>query len=244
MTHYMNPVSLLIGSFEETEQASQLLVQQFFCRLNHATPSAQHACFCRSCTAIKQHQHQQVVFISPERSYTIDDIEIIFERTRLIVDEGQAQFFILYNAQWLTDATANKLLKILEEPPAQNYFILNSDNQEAVIATIQSRSVVTRVHQASDASTAHHTLLDYFFTAYDPIGFEQELKTLQLSDNQSTELAQLLLARVYEQLQQGNLLNDPNNLTPLEYLLEQLHYPPQSGSSELFWKNLYLSFPR
>ena len=30
----------------------------------------------------------------------------------------------------------------------------------------------------------------------------------------------------------------------IEYLKEKIKRPPQSGSSNIFWKNIYISFPR
>ena len=47
--------------------------------------------------------------------------------------------------------SANKLLKNLEEPPAKTLFILISENQEQIIATILSRAQLIKVPRLKDA---------------------------------------------------------------------------------------------
>jgi DNA polymerase-3 subunit delta' len=47
-------------------------------------------------------------------------------------------------------AAANKLLKILEEPPDKTLFILVSENEEALLRTIYSRTQLIKVNRISD----------------------------------------------------------------------------------------------
>ena len=52
---------------------------------------------------------------------------------------------IIWQPEKMNTTTANKLLKLLEEPPAQTVFLLVSEHPEQLLATIQSRVQTIRV---------------------------------------------------------------------------------------------------
>lgn len=52
---------------------------------------------------------------------------------------------IIWQPEKMNTTTANKLLKLLEEPPAQTVFLLVSEHPEALLATIQSRVQTIRI---------------------------------------------------------------------------------------------------
>lgn len=75
-----------------------------------------------------------------------DDKDIKVESVRDIIDETQAlpswaplKMFVIDGADRLTNAAANALLKVLEEPPLKVRFFLLAERLEAVIPTIRSR---------------------------------------------------------------------------------------------------------
>ncbi|MDP2599852.1 MAG: DNA polymerase III subunit [Deltaproteobacteria bacterium] len=53
--------------------------------------------------------------------------------------EGSSKVVLVNDAHALTDAAANSLLKILEEPPSQTYFILITSRPLKLLPTIRSR---------------------------------------------------------------------------------------------------------
>ncbi len=53
--------------------------------------------------------------------------------------EGNAKVMIIWSAEKMNSATANKLLKLIEEPPEKTYFILLSEHPEQLLQTIYSR---------------------------------------------------------------------------------------------------------
>lgn len=59
--------------------------------------------------------------------------------------EGGYKVMIIWGAEEMNDTSSNKLLKILEEPPAKTLFILISNNQERLLQTILSRTQVLRI---------------------------------------------------------------------------------------------------
>lgn len=53
---------------------------------------------------------------------------------------GGAKVLLMWLPELLQDTTANKLLKLIEEPPANTYFILATHDAEKVLPTIRSRT--------------------------------------------------------------------------------------------------------
>ena len=71
--------------------------------------------------------------------YAKESNEII-KKLNLKTYEAEYKIMIIWLPEKMHESCANKLLKILEEPPAKTVFILISENPDQVIGTIQSRS--------------------------------------------------------------------------------------------------------
>jgi len=69
--------------------------------------------------------------------------------------EGGYKIMVIWQPEEMNADCANKLLKILEEPPAQTLFLLVSDDASKLMVTIQSRTQLIRVPKIStdDLST-------------------------------------------------------------------------------------------
>lgn len=61
---------------------------------------------------------------------------------------------IIWQPEKMNPSSANKLLKLLEEPPAQTVFLLVSEHPEQLLTTIQSRVQTIRVPRLSDETIA------------------------------------------------------------------------------------------
>jgi DNA polymerase III subunit delta' len=87
-------------------------------------------------------------YISPamERSMGILTEQIISlqHKAMFMPSEGSKKIFIISQAERLHPSAANKLLKLLEEPPAHVVFILVSSRPEALLPTIRSRCQAVR----------------------------------------------------------------------------------------------------
>ena len=246
------PARLIIGDPEQTLQHVSTELQLLWCTDPAQTEpgKANPDCFCGPCRRIKQHQHASLVWINPEKDYTIDDIEIVFDKIRFALDEGETFVFVFQRAQALTPATANRLLKVFEEPPQGYRFYLLADNDQSILPTIKSRCMTTYVN--IDASTARlHPILMLFTHAQgqrDPFIFEQELKKHALDDTKSTDLAHELLQLVNAAYKDAYLAGDEQSLQlatrQQAFLHTKLKRPPQSGSSDIFWKSLWLGWPQ
>ncbi len=93
-------------------------------------------------------QKKQNPYLSPamERSMGIltDQIITLQHKALFMPNEGSKKIFIISQAEHLHPSAANKLLKLLEEPPAHVVFILVSSRPEALLPTIRSRCQAVR----------------------------------------------------------------------------------------------------
>ena len=132
-TNVLIPTQLFVGPEDLLLEKTEKTLQQTFCDSNDA------GCFCAGCRKIKNNQHENIVWINPEKDYTVKDIQVVFEKTKFALDADQKFFFVLQKANTLNITSANKLLKVLEEPPPGYNFILLTNNINAILPTIVSR---------------------------------------------------------------------------------------------------------
>jgi len=69
----------------------------------------------------------------------VDEAEEIVKSLRLKSYEGGYKVMIIWMADKMNTSAANKLLKLLEEPPEKTVFILTAEDEEQIITTIKSR---------------------------------------------------------------------------------------------------------
>lgn len=100
-----------------------------------------HACGrCRSCRKIEASVHPDLIAVRPEGSFIkIDQIRAVIEETTFLVKEDNFRVIIIEDAERLGDEASNALLKVLEEPPQGNIFLLTSSHYYQILPTIRSR---------------------------------------------------------------------------------------------------------
>jgi DNA polymerase-3 subunit delta' len=69
----------------------------------------------------------------------VDEAEDVVKKLKLKSFEGGFKVMIIWMAEKMNIAAANKLLKLIEEPPEKTVFILITENEEQIINTIKSR---------------------------------------------------------------------------------------------------------
>lgn len=86
----------------------------------------------------------------------VDEAEQIVKSLQLKPFEGGYKIMIIWMAEKMNTAAANKLLKLLEEPPEKTVFILIAEDKEQIINTILSRCQVLNfpILSESDISEA------------------------------------------------------------------------------------------
>jgi DNA polymerase III subunit delta' len=96
---------------------------------------------CDVCRRVLRGVHPDVHLLEPEGdNLLVDDVRALREEASRSRHEGRMAVFILDEADRLTDAAANALLKVLEEPPPEVVFVLAARSAEALLATIPSRA--------------------------------------------------------------------------------------------------------
>ena len=72
----------------------------------------------------------------------VDEAQDIVKALSLKAYEGGYKVMIIWMAEKMNTAAANKLLKLIEEPPSKTIFILIAEDEEQIINTIRSRCQV------------------------------------------------------------------------------------------------------
>ena len=89
---------------------------------------------------------EQIGRRTPEtQELSIDQIRtLVLARFAFPPHEGRARVFIVRAAEEMSTSAANALLKVLEEPGSNTYFILLSSTPDALLPTIRSRTLRIR----------------------------------------------------------------------------------------------------
>jgi DNA polymerase III gamma/tau subunit len=89
----------------------------------------------------KQSNIKFIYNLENSSNITIDQIREIANYTKQSSLNGDSKFIVICNPENLNIFAANSLLKILENPPENNYFILISDSEKSLLNTVKSRCV-------------------------------------------------------------------------------------------------------
>jgi DNA polymerase-3 subunit delta' len=96
---------------------------------------------CDTCRRILRGVHPDVHLIVPEGdNLLVEDVRAVREEASRTHHEAAVAVFILDEADRLTEAAANALLKVLEEPPPDVVFVLVARSAEALVETVPSRA--------------------------------------------------------------------------------------------------------
>ena len=94
---------------------------------------------CRTCKLIEEDAYQDVITYQKEKKLSVAEIDELVAKTFLKPLEGDKKAFVILNAEDMSDKCQNKLLKTLEEPPKNTYFILGASNLSPILPTVLSR---------------------------------------------------------------------------------------------------------
>ena len=96
---------------------------------------------CPSCRRVLSGNHPDVALVEPEGRLAlgVDEARTTVALANLAPMEGARKVILFEDAGAMTDAAANVLLKTLEEPSASTVFLLVSESEDDLPATIASR---------------------------------------------------------------------------------------------------------
>lgn len=145
--------SILIDSEEGHDSLSiaNWLQRRLMCLASFDAPCGQ----CHSCHMLEASTHPDSYLIEATgKTIGVDEVRQMNHWAVATPSQGSAKVAIICDAEKLTTAAANALLKLLEEPQKQTYFILLKPLQSPILPTIMSRMlrIVVKVPQT------HHVL--------------------------------------------------------------------------------------
>jgi DNA polymerase III subunit delta' len=95
---------------------------------------------CDACRAIDEGRFPDVMEIAaPAKEITIEQVRLLKQMATLRPLAGKRRVFILVDAENVNPASANSLLKVLEEPPPRSHIILLTARPFLLLPTIRSR---------------------------------------------------------------------------------------------------------
>ena len=100
----------------------------------------------------------------------IDIVRDIIKKSYTSSHEGGAKVFILKNIQDIRKESANAMLKLIEEPTKDNFFILISKRLN-ILSTIKSRSIIYRIRKSTPEELGVDKYVYNFF-----LGFSNDIE--------------------------------------------------------------------
>jgi DNA polymerase III gamma/tau subunit len=228
------PAQLWIGRHEQALGEVEKFLQSVLCKHNNCNT-------CTSCMQIREKQHHALMWLHPEKNYTIDQLDDLFATLAFQLQPEELFFFIIQKADFLTPACANKLLKPMEEPPRGYHFILLAEHAVQILPTIRSRCAVYTLTNTSSARSSHP--LFTCFTKKIPASdeFSKIIDAANINERESMELLDQIIYYWLTAYHQNEQTENNNTLFALITKLQQAQLqPPMPGSSTTFWRNLYL----
>lgn len=127
--------------------AARILTQAWHCRVK----SAEGGCGqCRTCRLIGEELFPGLIMIGGGGSVRLEEVREMVARVLTAPLEPGGRVFVVRGADRMTAEAANRLLKVLEEPPPETVFILTATALEDVLPTIRSRCLQVAFARLTD----------------------------------------------------------------------------------------------
>jgi len=116
---------------------------------------------CNGCLMTEKEEHPDMIILSRGRSLTgvgprnktaipVGEIREMIRLASVWSFEGGNRIILIDQAEDMNQQAQNCLLKILEEPPANTFFILTSDHPDQLLTTVRSRCRPLKMKPWSD----------------------------------------------------------------------------------------------
>ena len=125
---------------------------------------------CGNCLKIEKGTNPDVMFFGNTK-FAVADVEKIVENQVLKPMISPCKVYVINNIDNATIQAQNKLLKVLEEPNPNVFFIINATNLEAVLPTVKSRCKIMTI---------------------EPFDFEQ---IKDIFENEKTQISEILYSQ-------------------------------------------------
>ena len=123
----------------------------------------------------------------------VDEAQEIVKKLKLKSFEGGFKVMIIWMAEKMNISAANKLLKLIEEPPEKTVFILITESEEQIINTIKSRCQALHFPALSEQDISNTLVVDHQVSDNDAARIAHQAegnfnKALHLLQNDSSDI--------------------------------------------------------
>lgn len=223
----MPAVQLCIGDIHQVRAAIQTDIDAL---LSHV-----------SYDAYMRGTHYHLLWIALSgRQHRREDIQSVFDVTQYKRSKNDPYVIVIEYADCLTNAAANSMLKLLEEPPHGYYIFLLAESEDAVLPTVRSRTYIRRF--ISSDTVCRHPLYR-MFTHVDGISI-QELHAVLQDDVPSEYMTRIILQSLlafwmaeYRSAAQHHIHHRMRNAQRiLDIIRDAIRDVPLSGNVKMFWR--------
>jgi DNA polymerase-3 subunit delta' len=107
------------------------------------------------------HWFQYIGIENKQGIINVQQARDVVDSLKLKPYEAQAKVAIIWGAEFMNREAGNKLLKVIEEPPANSYLILMSESKEDLLSTILSRCQEIPLTPLSNSFITDHLVAHY-----------------------------------------------------------------------------------
>ncbi|CAG9296735.1 hypothetical protein [Celerinatantimonas diazotrophica] len=205
------------------ETLSNYLVRLILCQSHTAkyTPCGH----CHSCHMLESESHSDFYSLAPKgQSIGVDDVRLLQDWSVQKPTHGHGKVALIEQSHKLTPSAANALLKMLEEPKENTYFILLKPLQSSLLTTIISRAQRWVIHSPSPTQA-----LDLLQQWYPDIHLERLQLALHWLDG-PTECAEFFNNNGEDELSKFTQAVEGLNQHDIDPIAQQLEKSPDKLS--------------
>ena len=151
--------------------------------------------------------------LAEKKNIDVAQIRGMISYTNKSTFNNQDRFIMIDNVEYLNKNSINALLKIIEEPNENIYFILINNSEKNMLPTLKSRCITFKIHFSFDETVnicnqilnqnilneLNHDLINYYCTPGEIIKLVQfaEEKQINLKDHDVSSMISLIIENTY-----------------------------------------------
>lgn len=144
---------IVSGMGEDALEQARDLAAAMMCQFPEQAPCGH----CENCRKLREGIHPDLGYVSREvengkqkKSILIRQIRALIADAYVMPNEADKKVYIIEDADTMNLSAQNAILKLLEEPPAFDSFILIATNPMLLLPTVRSRCVLVRAETATE----------------------------------------------------------------------------------------------
>lgn len=139
--HLSHSIVLLSSNKELLNSVAKYIAAWAVCTASSNKPCG----ICNGCVKASTNNHSDIYYAQKDGKkslITIDEVKNIIKDSYIIPNEANAKVYIIEDGNKMLEPAQNAMLKSLEEPPQNLFYIITGDSKEGLLNTILSRCTV------------------------------------------------------------------------------------------------------